>query len=620
MSVPHTFATQAGPIPLSWLDDNFAAVVGVTGNGVSMVAAGADGTGSVDCAGILATVLAALPAGGMIVFDAGKTFLLTSCNMNGKAATIYAQGATINCTSSAGGLLKSDHGNRISVVGGRWAATSTAVCIKYNATASANTYLDMDVHGAKFSSASGYCVSLVGCRETVWTQCEFTSTTTGGVYCNQANNPYFSQCIFIGQGFGYGFFADGQGSPNSGNPILRDCELMGWDINVKIAGCDDFKLDGCTVDYGVTYNTIISSQDGGSIRGCYLGSNTAVPALILCSEGANGWAPDNCQKITINSCNFTGHYTGGNTYDNVRLSDTVAGAFATAALYPAEIKLVNNHFQFWTRYAVNFAVNSERLLIMGNDFDPRATFGVKAIFNSNAAGGDSATIIAFNQFTPASFNPAGSGFQFTQFFNNTGIADFATVIDHASIQMQQNGNTGVGGPGTSYWHWVNQTSAIQLDRYGNTPTMRLRRANTGYAAPTAAANNDVSGAVAFDCNYDNTNYAPVAVVQAECDGAPSGSITPGRLLFETSAASGGVGNLQVVMGVFANACVAIDPNAADTSMGLLFHGKAKTTTTGIFSGSGAPAITAANGSLFLRTDGGAGTTLYVRESGAWVGK
>ena len=46
----------------------------------------------------------------------------------------------------------------------------------------------------------------------------------------------------------------------------------------------------------------------------------------------------------------------------------------------------------------------------------------------------------------------------------------------------------------------------------------------------------------------------------------------------------------------------------------------------IFSGTGTPeaAVTAPIGSLFLRTDGGAGTTLYVKESGAgntgWVGK
>jgi len=46
----------------------------------------------------------------------------------------------------------------------------------------------------------------------------------------------------------------------------------------------------------------------------------------------------------------------------------------------------------------------------------------------------------------------------------------------------------------------------------------------------------------------------------------------------------------------------------------------------IVAGSGSPesAVTAPVGSVYLRTDGGAGTTLYVKESGSgntgWVGK
>lgn len=37
-------------------------------------------------------------------------------------------------------------------------------------------------------------------------------------------------------------------------------------------------------------------------------------------------------------------------------------------------------------------------------------------------------------------------------------------------------------------------------------------------------------------------------------------------------------------------------------------------------GTGVPTHTADDGTLFLRSDGGAGTTLYVREVGAWVAK
>ena len=58
-----------------------------------------------------------------------------------------------------------------------------------------------------------------------------------------------------------------------------------------------------------------------------------------------------------------------------------------------------------------------------------------------------------------------------------------------------------------------------------------------------------------------------------------------------------------------------------TDSGLLFNGEAR-----IVSGAGSPEanVTAVVGSLFLRTDGGAGTTLYVKQSGTgntgWVAK
>ena len=38
----------------------------------------------------------------------------------------------------------------------------------------------------------------------------------------------------------------------------------------------------------------------------------------------------------------------------------------------------------------------------------------------------------------------------------------------------------------------------------------------------------------------------------------------------------------------------------------------------IQAGTGAPAHTPVDGSLYLRTDGGASTALYVRENSAWV--
>lgn len=40
----------------------------------------------------------------------------------------------------------------------------------------------------------------------------------------------------------------------------------------------------------------------------------------------------------------------------------------------------------------------------------------------------------------------------------------------------------------------------------------------------------------------------------------------------------------------------------------------------VIEGDGAPSAAARNGTLYLRRDGGAGSTLYVREGGSWVAK
>ena len=602
---------------------------GGAANGVSMVASGADGTGAVDCAGILATVFAALPDGGMIVFDAGCSFTLSTAVLNGKRVTILADGATINCTSGAGAIHKTDHVGQLRILGGNWIATGVATCINYTATPTAALVYDMLVSGASFTSAAAFAVWMSGANNVTFTDCAFISTATsgvnytrGGVYCTLTNNPYLFHCNFKGNGYGCGFFADGQGNPNSSNPVLRDCELLTWWTNLKISGCDDFLLDKVTSDYSTGYNNIISSQDGGSVINCYFGSSTSIAALILCSEGVNGWGPDNCQKITVSNTAFTGHLVTNGAYDNVLLSDTVGGAFASSALYPAEIKFIGCHFQFWTKYAINFGMASERLLIFGCDFDPRAGTGTKAIYNSNAAGGDSATLIVNNQFPNGTKLYIDAGFQFAQFFNNTGLVEDIVNLDHASLQATPNGNIGVGGPGSSYWHWVNQTGPIQVDRWANAPTFRMRRANSAFTLIPNVANGvgiaDVVGTLAFDAfNATTLVYQNVAQITAATDGAQDGTHSPGRLKFSITPNSLGLNALTNALDIDNNGNVIIDAsnNLAALDPGILWHSNTKATAIGIYAGvSYPPSFVAGTGSLALSTSGG----FALRSNNKWT--
>src|SRR5262245_50616469 len=59
------------------------------------------------------------------------------------------------------------------------------------------------------------------------------------------------------------------------------------------------------------------------------------------------------------------------------------------------------------------------------------------------------------------------------------------------------------------------------------------------------------------------------------------------------------------------------PAGGSAGVGIMMS---STANLGLFFGSGAPTLTAANGSFYLRSDpGAAGTRFYVRQGGAWVG-
>lgn len=66
--------------------------------------------------------------------------------------------------------------------------------------------------------------------------------------------------------------------------------------------------------------------------------------------------------------------------------------------------------------------------------------------------------------------------------------------------------------------------------------------------------------------------------------------------------------------------VYVNRSTAASVPGFLFSGpmKVQNTNAAIFAGTGAPTVGASDGSIYLRTDGGAGTAFYVRENGAWV--
>lgn len=140
---------------------------------------------------------------------------------------------------------------------------------------------------------------------------------------------------------------------------------------------------------------------------------------------------------------------------------------------------------------------------------------------------------------------------------------------------------------------------------------------------TVVASGDSLGRIDF-LGADGTNLVRAASIYVTVDGTPGTNDMPGRLAFLTSldGTASPVERLTIDnAGVVTVSSENLSFNTA--GKGLLFTGNSSVIWR---CGSGTPegAVTAPVGSLFTRTDGGASTTLYVKESGTgntgWVAK
>jgi hypothetical protein len=589
-------------------------------NGISITAApyNADNTGTAAVDAAAAAAFAAVPDGGVLVFPAGGTYKLGTLEVTGKNVTICAEGANIICTSTAGGIFKKDHTTNLIIQGGRWFGQAGALLINYNCATppSGAARFPLRVYDASFESTNNWCVNLVEVRETAFTRCEFTTTSTtstsfaGGVYARNANNPYFVQCIFAGQQKGYGALIDGNGNPRSCNPIFMACEFLGWKDNLVIEGVDDFHVTGCTIDYGVSSNLVINACDNGRIQGGYIGGGidgtSSNPALEFNSKPASGWDLTVNRCITVSDVSFTNHQFTGNNMDMLRIS-------GSAGHYSGLIVISGCHFFGYTRYGISFATDKQ-LTILGNTFVPYSGSepAISPIYNQLGTG-DSLVLIAFNQF-PNPTSLSGANLQSAQLFNNGG---YSSTTGAASMISQANGFTGIGGFGSAYWHWVDAKGPVQLDRYANPPTYRARRAAGTRTTPTAVASGDVVLGM-IGSAYGTAAFQDAGAVQVVADGLMSDTNSPGRVRLLTTRA-GTVNSLTSGLELDSNGDVFVNPVAAGSngSAGaLLFHGTTRAgATLGVYylSAGGSPeaVLTAKPGSICLSSSG----SLWIKGTG-----
>lgn len=376
---------------------------------VSVKDFGADPTGVADSTAAVTAAFTAAPAGSVVLFPAG-TYKVSSVNVTGKAISLFGYGATINCTSATGALYKTDHGNKLQVCGLSFLGTSTSRAINHQSTQSATVYDELEIVDCKFDMGSGvYGIYSVGTREARILSCTFLNTSDGyGIYFKDSVSPFVDKCIFKGQGrTSRGIYYPGTGTAYDAGLVLRDSEIMGYDKGLEIIGCDSLIIDGCTIDY-CNWSIKLAAQDGAHISNNYIGSYGANPALWVTYD-ATATAPSSCEKIIIVNNSFTGHYSGGSTYDCILIDGSTSSD---------NIQICHNNITFFTRYGINFNMLGTKMFVHNNAFNQKTSFGVSPIYC--ALGTSDGGISIKHNFFNNTATIAGLNVSFAQVNENIG--------------------------------------------------------------------------------------------------------------------------------------------------------------------------------------------------------
>jgi len=403
---------------------------------VSVLDFGADPSGVADSTSAFSSAVTATPAGGILLLPPGN-YKTSGFSITGKAITIMGYGATLNCTGGTGAIQKTDHGNKLIVKGLSFTGSGSGI---YHVVAPSTTvYDELYVEDCSFDMNSGiYGVYSSGSREPVFLKCTFNNTSSGnGIYFYQTVSPFVNLCLFRGTtSSGTAVNYPGTGTGYDAGLVLRDCEIMGWTNGLVCVGLDWLCIQGCTIDYN-TQSIKIAAQDGANISNNYIGSVGANAALWL-TYNAGAAAPTYCDKIIVENNTFTGHYTGGNTYDCILIDGAVS---------PDSIQIKNNNITFYTRYGINVTMLNTRLNISGNTFAQRTGFGVAPIFNTLGAS-DSGFVIKDNYFSNATTLAAMNiSSAYTFFSDNLGC----------SVRTKGQVTIGVGAFTTTFSHGLAYT-------------------------------------------------------------------------------------------------------------------------------------------------------------------
>lgn len=183
---------------------------------------------------------------------------------------------------------------------------------------------------------------------------------------------------------------------------------------------------------------------------------------------------------------------------------------------------------------------------------------------------------------------------------------------------------------------ANHVDGIESSTWVTGTAVSLAQINAVKARIGVVGNAHVQNAVSFLAYLPNVTTGATVdnLTGLELDTpAGGGTVTNITGINASLNTNGVIGVAQAFGGIFgggtngaSRAAILLDSSNSGVVGSALAWGSPAAITAAIYSGTGSPetVVTANKGSLFLRQDGGAGTTLYVKESGSgntgWVGK
>lgn len=334
---------------------------------------GATGVSAATDTAAFTAALGAVPDGGVITLEVGKTYQLNSVNVTGKRITIIGYGSTINCNgASNGAIFKTDHGKRLTIVGVRF--TGTGKAINYVTAPSGSQFDDFEISFCRFENTD-YGIYLDGSREGRIISCSFEGVSNGGIYRVRSVNTDVISCYWKNTTFGVN--DEGDGTAFSAGLKIIGGTMIGCGTGVYSQRSDYVVLNGVMIDYcdnPVVFRGVDIALIGG---GCYITTRTTAPAILIDEHVASATT---CREIRV-----IGNAIASNiddvTSDTVRINKLASG------------EVSSNSITFWWRSGIDFSACTN-LKITYNKInpDPGSTAPTKTSVLESATGSNSNVI------------------------------------------------------------------------------------------------------------------------------------------------------------------------------------------------------------------------------------